>query len=142
MNLAISRPMPLVDPVTMQVRLLTGGRGMGLCKWEAMILWNSISCIRHSHPLIHSIQPRPSFFFSFFPSCCDDDDDASSPEDDVVPISLWDLCAGVGGESVVAAAWSLFYFDFCIVLAIGDSLTQFWVSNICLLFVCQRSAAI
>nr|AFK45968.1 unknown [Medicago truncatula] len=30
--LAISRPMPLVEPVTIQVRSLIGGNGIGLCK--------------------------------------------------------------------------------------------------------------
>ena len=64
--LAVSRPMPLVEPVTMQVRSLSpGGKGIGLCKWLAEILWNSISYIKYIQPLNHSIHPKPSFFFCF-----------------------------------------------------------------------------
>lgn len=40
---AIWRPMPLVDPVTMQVSSFTGGRGSGFERWLARILWK-----RHS----------------------------------------------------------------------------------------------
>ena len=91
--LAISRPIPLVEPVTMQVRSLTGGKGIGLCKWLAEILWNSISYITFNQPLNHSIHPNASFFFFCFGFCfgfrfrfassSDDDDE----EDDVVAIS-------------------------------------------------------
>lgn len=64
-NLAISRPIPLVDPVTMQVRWLTGGRGMGFWRWLAMILWKSNSWMTYIQPLNHSIQPKAPFFFFF-----------------------------------------------------------------------------
>lgn len=60
--LATSRPIPLVEPVMMQVRSLRGGRGRGFCKWLAVILWKSISYNRYNQPLNHSI--HPSAFFS------------------------------------------------------------------------------
>lgn len=59
--LAISRPMPLVEPVTMQVRSFRGGRGKGLFRWHARILWKNISYRMLIHPLSHSIQPNASF---------------------------------------------------------------------------------
>lgn len=55
--LAVSEPM--------QVKLFKGGRGNGLCKWEAMILCKRISCKTLTHPLNHTIHLKPSFFVLF-----------------------------------------------------------------------------
>lgn len=83
---AISRPIPLVDPVTMQVRSLTGGKGRGFCKWLANILWNSISYMTYNQPLSHSIHPRASFLLLLLISSAADGDEVEE-EDDVVSIS-------------------------------------------------------
>lgn len=64
-DLAVCRPMPLVEPVTMQVKWVRGGRGSGLGKWEDVNLWKRNSWNTQIHPLIHSIHPKPSFFFFF-----------------------------------------------------------------------------
>ncbi|GER32171.1 hepatocyte growth factor receptor [Striga asiatica] len=67
MYLAISLPIPEVEPVTTKVRSLMGGRSIGLGKLLAIILWNSISYARFNHPISHSIHPSPSFFSGGFP---------------------------------------------------------------------------
>lgn len=62
MDLAISRPIPLVAPVTMQVMPSRWGRDRGFSRWLAAILWKRNSPTIPHHPLAHSIQPKSSFF--------------------------------------------------------------------------------